>query len=154
MKALIIIALTLFSCSEFDYSNEYRIDPRLSCYVDKFFKEANEHGINIYKENLIVSIEPVNSAGVSRVQGSQRIIIISNNAYEYFTSDNWVHNADSAYYGLENLMYHELGHALLKRKHECDSCYSIMSAGLNCFTYTSECNERKILIDELFNVKN
>ena len=156
MKNLLIL-IFLSSCAgfEFDQELEYKVDSRIECHIDKFYREAAEQGITLYKNNLIVTIEEIpevygGAAGISVPQGRQNVIIIDPDTYEFFQNKVWNPDPDSAYYGLENLIYHELGHALLQRKHECSNCHSIMSPSLSFWAYVGESEERQVLIRELF----
>lgn len=147
MKKCLLLLVVLSSC-QFDTEIEFSIDSRVADHVDRFFAEAEARGINIPRENLIVSVEELDPLGRSLKSGDQRVVLISADAYDFF-GPKWM-SPDSAFYGMENVVFHELGHALLNRKH-CDPCYSIMNSGISVFVYAKKPDLRKELIDELFN---
>lgn len=147
----VLIPLSMFTCClSFDQNAEWLIDPKLKTHVDMFFAEAERRDIHIDKDNLVIRVEPhanVKDAGVSIKCGCQRIVLIADDSYDYFASGKWL-KGDSAYYGLENLVFHELGHSILQRKH-CE-CPSIMDPGSSMLVYAKDMVKRKQLIDELF----
>lgn len=49
----------------------------------------------------------------------------------------------------ETVLYHELGHAVLNRRH-CYDCYSLMNPNKYVSDYRQDENKRKQLINELF----
>jgi hypothetical protein len=140
-----LIFLLLIGCQVYP-EPEYRVDPRLQMHVNEFYHQAAIRGIDLHK-NIIVSIEDIDAAGQAFKYGDQAIVIISPNTYEYLTSGDWVHG-DSVRYGLENLVFHELGHAVLRRKH-CE-WYSLMDPNISMFAYVHKPVDRQILVDELF----
>jgi hypothetical protein len=141
----ILFALLLCSCSSsFDQVVEYKIYPLLKPSVDKFYAEALKRGINIQKTNLIAiiderAIDPANLGEVQMV-GDQIVVLISKKQYERFLNDG-----DTIF--VERLVMHELGHALLNRKHTTN--FSIMNSGDYYYEYKRD-SFRKVLIDELF----
>jgi hypothetical protein len=123
---------------------EYRIDPRLQFYVDDFYKEAEKRKVFLKKENLIVEIvdipDELNAIGLGTIRASgQRIVQIDNMYFEL----NKYH-----YYSMEMLMFHELGHTLLKRPH--NNHYSVMNTLAPKYIYVFDKELRKILLHELF----
>lgn len=150
MKTLpILILILLAGCCEFDFEPEFYVDPRLEPYVTSFYKEAEKHGIPVHR-NLIVRIESVDGAtGRTSYRGRQTIVIIDQEDYSN-ASAFYAKQLDTLHCLIENLMYHELGHALLNRDH-CDPCYSIMSQRLSTIEYAGRPDKREILINELFN---
>jgi hypothetical protein len=144
-----VILLTVISCTDFDPTLEFKIDPRLKEYVTSFYQEADERNIPLHK-NLIVKIaflEP-DINGRTKYEGRQRIVIINQSLYDYYITE-FAPKMDPKHFMLEQLMYHELGHALLARKH-CNDCYSIMSQDLSLHEYAVRPEKRQVLIDELF----
>jgi len=132
---LTIISFILSSCiSDFDQTIEYRIDSRLTKYVDSFHERSG-----LEKYNLLVIVTPLKELGLSSVNGSQRVITINETAVEIW---------DSRPILLEFVIYHELGHALLNRGH-CGG-ESIMNDDLKPNYYEFDSLKREQLINELF----
>lgn len=142
----IIPILSLVSCfNSFDQTIEYRIEPTLEKHVNQFFDEAESRGLVLYKENLIISYnEDINAAGYSFKQGDQRIIFIKKSVINHFKSTR-----ENPNWAIENLMFHELGHSILFRKH-CDPKYSIMELGMSFYEYENDSTKRVLLVNELF----
>lgn len=150
MKRLTTLTLFLLAgCCEFDFQNEFYVDPRLEPYVTSFYTEAGQRGIDLHK-NLIIRIEPMEGgSGVTKYIRNQRIVLI--NEEHYFNHTKFYANRlDTLHCIMENLVYHELGHALLDREH-CDPCYSIMAQKMSLMEYAGHPDKRKFLIDEMFN---
>jgi hypothetical protein len=145
-----LILLLLLSCTEFDINPERIIDPRLEPYVNAFYTEAAARGI-ILDTMLIARVEECGASGKGFTRSGQHYILINPNTYDYFTSGNWV-VGERAYHGLENLVFHELGHALLNRDH-CDPKIGIMSAKASLFLYAENADLRREFVDELFNAQ-
>ncbi len=147
MKTKFIILFTcllLQHCISFDQEVEYRIDPLLKPFVDKFYEEGAKRGIILQKNNLIASIDDRiidrNNLGESRMVGDQIVVLINKREYNRFLA-----NGDTIY--IERLMMHELGHALLNRSHVLS--FSIMNSGSYYSEYKID-SIRNSLIDELF----
>lgn len=149
MGLFVLLVFILSGCNGLDETIEYRVDPRLKHHVDKFFEEAAKRGISLDTTNIIASVVPekqIHAAGIANNPGRQCIIRISDDVLNYFQTQG----KDTAYYATENLIFHELGHTILHRKHN-DPKFSIMAAGLSFYTYVSDNDVRKYLVDELFN---
>jgi hypothetical protein len=145
------LSMFLFSCEFTDMA--YYIDPRLEVYVDRFYSEAKARGVQLERVNLMVRIEPLpGRAARSKREGCQRVVIFSKDTWDFMNNPVWV-RGDSVDAGIENIVFHELGHALLDRKH-CDPCESIMAAGYSYFTYVDKPEVRKSALDELFKGAN
>ena len=116
---ILILALAVQSCSlnSFDQEVEYRVDPLLKSYVDKFYEEAEKREVELQKVNLIVllSNEIGSKFGLSEIKNGQKIVSI--NSYL----------VDSNEKRLKVIIFHELGHALLNRRHK-DTQSSIMNS--------------------------
>ena len=116
---ILILALAVQSCSlnSFDQHVEYRVDPLLKPYVDKFYEEAEKRGVELQRVNLIVllSNEIGSKFGLSEIKNGQKIVSI--NSYL----------VDSNEKRLKVIIFHELGHALLNRRHK-DTQSSIMNS--------------------------
>ncbi len=143
--ALFILAILPACQFEMDQTIEYRIDPELSSYVDSFYFEAEKRNVYIPKDNLIVCFADHidNNLAVNNNSGSQIKVTVDRQDYNWIIN-NWGHDA------VENLIFHELGHGLLKRSHN-DPNESIMASGLSLQAYINNPEKRKILVDELFN---
>jgi hypothetical protein len=144
MKKLLFALLLFVSCTSFDQDVEFKIDPLLKPSVDKFYAQALTRGISLQKTNLIAlvddrSVDPANLGEVQMI-GDQIVVLINKKHYEIFLTDG-----DTIF--VERLVMHELGHALLNRKHT--SSVSIMNSGDYYYEYKRD-SFRKVLIDELF----
>jgi hypothetical protein len=133
MKHLIIITLLLIACSE--DPTVYYIEPDLLEYVNTFYSEANKRGITLPKDNLILEWaddlpDRVNGRTIRhKGLGSSDQITIKIRPGQ---SDKCT----------EHVVYHELGHALLKRTH--NPYYSYMS-NILCGGYDEK------MMEEMFN---
>lgn len=139
----------------FDQTIEYRIDPLLQPYLNEFYKQAEQRGFQYNDQyNLIMIAQDANTgrfvdqdnpkvllSGLSIMNGDQRIVYIDKQMFE-FADDTAT---------IEAVVFHELGHALIRRKH-CN-CYSIMNNDV-VFDLKGYKNNRDILLDELFNNYN
>jgi len=161
MKKLIFIALalSLSSCfSGFDETIEYRIDPRVEYYVEQFYVEGEDRGLVFDRYNLIVIVQRHNTGrfvykqdpkiqldGLSITQGTQRVVFIDLEIVEQGLIDE--EGSEGPANKLEIVIFHELGHALLNRKHNNDS-RSIMSDRFEPLLMTR--GWRTEVLDELF----
>jgi hypothetical protein len=144
---LILILTTIFiqGCfSSFDQEVEYKIDPLLKPYVDTFYEEAERRGLALQRYNLIVTIDsykidPYN-LGESRKEGDQRVVLINKKHYDRFIAEGEVRF-------IERLVMHELGHAVLDRRHL--QTFSIMNSGSYYQEFKVD-SIRTALINELF----
>lgn len=152
MKYLIIVAISLTSC-EFDVDPEFYVDLRLEPYVTAFYHEADMRGI-VLSRDIVVRVEAIDihDYGKSSMMGPQHIVLISADNYVDYR-DTTYFKGDTLYCAMENLVYHELGHALLNRRH-CDPCYSIMHSTMSLFEYVGQPEKRRLLINELFENSN
>lgn len=149
-----IIIIFFFSCKD---PNEYRIDPEFSTYLKRFTDNADVHSrtFDIEGKGLIMEFATLknNTAGLTHYENPIRI---------EFDRTYW--NAISKSAGAdpmkENLVFHELGHGLLKRKHlnstlENGDWKSIMCGGDKVNERPWNINykgmRRIYYIDELFN---
>lgn len=147
-------ALALFflmSCTEFVDDYSYRIQPELKPFVDSFFEEAAARGILIEKSNLDVYLleglsKSKNAWGQSRNYGGQRIVVIDKEWAEFYLKSHPNR--------IEPIMFHELGHAILRRGHN-NLAGSLMNPG-RCSSgacYEHQPEMRKVFIDELFEIR-
>lgn len=147
----ILIVLLLVGCDDYGILPvRYKVDPRLETYMDSFYKEAHARGINP-SHNVRVEIgEPSSkhAIGTTARRGLHITITIADWHYENMIRE---HRDTPQMFdaGMENLIFHEMGHAVLDREH-CDPCYSIMSSEKSIFEYAWDEGFRTKLIDELF----
>jgi hypothetical protein len=105
--------------------------------VNEFYHEGSKRGVVIEKYNLVVCFDAIRESdhlvgGVSNSMGFQRVVRIN------------VRYQESKL--LKRIVFHELGHALLFRKHT-NNPDSIMNPELHNSTVTDA------MIDELFGKK-
>lgn len=132
MRYLLILILS--SCSFIDDEHEYT-DERVSVYVERFYQEAKDRGINPPK--AVVVIGSVKGWGVSSMDPFPKVTI----------DRTVIGNPDQKF--IEYVIFHELGHAVLKRDH-CDG-FSIMTASPeSAFNLWIKGEQREELLDELF----
>ena len=115
MKRLIVClisALLLSSCLWEEPAND-----ELEMYVERFLSYADAHGYNFRDEDHAVKVSfddlDENKAGVCYMDTHHPIIIKFDSAYWRKISGNT--NSDCL---KENLVFHELGHGLLRRLHD------------------------------------
>jgi len=109
-----IAAIVLFGCEE---STEYRVDHRVSPYVENFFSEGEKRGYVFKRDNLIIVVQK----GVGDV-----------NKYDGLRHQAYCHKdpetgqvtiridedyVESESVTIECTIFHELGHGLLNRTH-------------------------------------
>jgi hypothetical protein len=116
MKKTILFALVvgLLSACSIDPTIEYSIDPYLASYLETFYKEGEARGLTFEREALIMkfdeSITVVDEThpGVSIPGNRQRAVYFHPMIRDYAFSKR------------EIVIFHELGHALLKKGHSED----------------------------------
>lgn len=136
------LSLILFSC-HFDPTIDYRIDPILKPYVDKFFQEAEKRNKYYPKQNLIMDLykglQEKGAWGRSTNYGKQRVIFID---YDHF-----YFNHDNGYpFRNEATIFHELGHTILGRSHTQERSIMNIDKCFSDYCYDGD----STLIDELF----
>lgn len=154
MKKLTFLFLVLaISCTE---DEPVPIHPELQKYVDRFYEEAEKRG-HILHNDLEVGF--TNSLDGYCGFGYWDLPTSPRSRVEIQGSDNcWYDRPDIE---KENLMFHELGHALLKKNHNSKRFEGGYSASIMCTqndvnncnnfqTYYSE-DTREYYLDELFN---
>lgn len=148
MKYCLITIIFLLGC-DFDQTLEYSVDPKLTQFVDRFFDYADKNNITIYKDNLIVRFDSEcnNCAAKSFKEGGQRIIILKQNTWDWYMRQS----KDTSSKIIENILFHELGHALLNRIHN-DPAISIMNYSLTPRVYQHSDSLRQVMIKELFHI--
>lgn len=119
MKRLLTFGLLtlILSCEQDNPKpTTYWIDDELLPYLDIFLAEASSRGLTITKENLIMefgtaSEEVCGQCLLSKNGGQRKITIVQD-------SPCWLY---APILNREALVFHELGHCLLKRKHREDT---------------------------------
>jgi len=145
---LTFCALTvIFSCSK-EYG--YDVDPEIQPYYDSFEAEASLRGIKVDLE-----LEGI-GATVDFIR-DQRIIGECQNNEEgqrriHIDKAFWV---EYDHFGKEFIIFHELGHCYLDRRHDNDTkpgniCESIMQSGISGCINGYGPDTREEYLDELF----
>ncbi len=141
---IVITLLSLSSCLTISMDDDYqRIDPLIKPYVDSFVAEARIRNVQIDISKLKISFGDLHgeAAGRSYFDGSNMITIDPKGPWTYAP---------------ECLVFHELGHLILRREHD-DSWIgfypkSIMAGPFSPFyESTAYLHEREYYVDELFN---
>lgn len=108
---LVFLSFSLSSCND---PNEYRVDPNFADYLHRFENEASKRNKNfdLQSTGLIIEFADLkdNTAGLTHYENPIRIEI---------DETYWKAISKSAGADLmkEDLIFHELGHGLLDRKH-------------------------------------
>ncbi len=142
---ILLSALLLSSCSLFT-DTEYRIHAEIQPFVDEFYQEAHKRGKNPQSSNLIFIIQKdlLKDTGGLGATKTEKGGWGADPQIRCYIDEDYFYSADSLC--VKSTVFHELGHALLKRTH--NNTWSIMNSGVKCFGRKEE-NE-KLLIDELF----
>jgi len=151
---LLVVALGLVSCGN---SDEHKVDAKFTEYIQRFQDEATKHGKNLDLINggLIVEFADLKDgvAGLCHYEKPIRIEIDKT----YWDAISKYADADLM---KENLLFHELGHGFLGRKHlnstlENGDWKSIMCGGDKVNGRSWNINyhgvRRAYYVDELFN---
>lgn len=151
---LLVVALGLVSCGN---SDEHKVDDKFTEYIQRFQDEATKHGKNLDLINggLIVEFADLKDgvAGLCHYEKPIRIEIDKT----YWDAISKYADADLM---KENLLFHELGHGFLGRKHlnstlENGDWESIMCGGDKVNGRSWNINyhgvRRAYYVDELFN---
>ena len=151
----VLYAVLLFtSCNN---ENEYRVEEEFEEYVVRFENEASKRNqpLNLHNNGLIIEFADLkdNQAGLCHYENPIRIEIDRT----YWKAISLTKGAD---YMKENLLFHELGHGILKRDHlntmlENGDWKSIMCGGDKVDNRPWNINYRGLrrdyYVDELFN---
>lgn len=154
IPSIIFFVLLFTSCNN---ENEYRVEGEFEEYVVRFENEASERNLplNLHNDGLIIEFADLkdNQAGLCHYENPIRIEIDKT----YWEAISPTKGAD---YMKENLLFHELGHGILKRDHlnttlENDDWKSIMCGGDKVDNRPWNINYRGLrrdyYVDELFN---
>lgn len=152
MKRVIgLLMFTIFlSCSK---ENEIYIEEALEPYFESFRTEAALRGLEIdfQKEGLDGYLRSLSADGLK----GQCLHATELNNSIVIDLDFW---EESTHYSREFIVFHELGHCILDRRHLDDedgegNCISIMNSGSQeCRNHYNQ-NTRKSFLDELFSTK-
>lgn len=138
---LILFACLLTSCSDFIDDNHTSIPKECQNEVVEFMRIANSKGLNIDTYNLEISFFTSNGtvAGDASLKDTRMRIDT--------TSSMWHINKES-------LIFHELGHIYLKRKHDDSSIDGYAKSIMNSYLISYGKDKRQYYIDELFTANN
>lgn len=156
MKRIFIILLfTIMGCSqEEELHSIWANDEKVAKYVNSFFYEAQERGLMISRENLIVTLvntpdgkpNPFEPGLYKEMKSGQKVVVFDQFVFET--------NSESEN---EVMVFHELGH--WKGLHHCDPCPDsmIMNSHPNFYMYDPQnkyvtFNKRKRVLDQFFNL--
>jgi hypothetical protein len=145
MKKFVIFFLMLSGCNFVD-DYYYAVDPLVESHVDKFYEEANARGIDLDRTNLTVIVTPhfkkfESGAGMAIQEGGQRFVYLWDEVVEYYMED--------CPECVENLVFHELGHSLLRKEHKTDTL-NIMGISTSFHVYEGKPELREQLLNQLF----
>lgn len=108
---ILALSLIIYSCGD---PHEYSVDPVFTKYVQRFEQEASKRGknYNLQTEGLIIEFAKLkdDQAGLCHYETPIRIEIDS----VYWKRISTVAGSD---YMKEDLLFHEMGHGILGRKH-------------------------------------
>lgn len=149
MKIQFIFTLTviLISCNK-PKEDSYIVPVKLKSYLDNFVNEGAKRGIKLNLQGI--KIEFIDHPPISGAAGDYD----PNNNCIYIDTTSTNYKAGSDY--IEQLLFHELGHAILKRGHRddflncCDPA-SIMSCCNIAHYFGDRIYKREYYINELFN---
>lgn len=106
--AILLILIIAFSCNDKEEQKVNKVSSEFQIYVDKFVLEAKKRGIEINTSDLEVSFAKLSNYCGYGWSTPPKVNI---------DSDCWV-GLNSQDAPREILMFHELGHALLRRSHD------------------------------------
>jgi hypothetical protein len=141
---LLLLAITFSGCELIDRE----IDPEIQPFVDQFYMEARSRGLDLDVPNMKIQFKNIKGKETGRCNMVFKTIYIDKESIQ------WKYNP-------ECLVFHELGHLILKRNHRNDVinkyCLSIMS-NQDDPIYDTHIGDRlydrrTYYIDELFNPK-
>ncbi len=152
LAAAIVLALTLSACKK-DDPFIYDVPASIQPYIDSFVAEAQARGVTVDVSSLVVTFEG-NLLG-NEAAGTCTFATTDAPGHVRLdtTSNNWQNNLSSR----EQLVFHELGHCLLNRRHREDvlpngEYVSLMrGAGDQIYGEALWKMKRAYYLDELFN---
>ena len=138
IRLAIILLLFATSCN-FDVGYINSVHPEIEPYYSAFIQDGKERGSDFSDASIVLQFDDLDSGlyGISIKEGNPYAkVLIDREAWSNSSE------ADRLY-----TVYHELGHALLGRRHE-DHNGSIMSSSMGAMNRFS--NEPTPMINELF----
>ena len=146
----VLVFFLSLACTKEDQAPSGYIDPALQPYVDRFILEAERRNVSPDMEGLQVSFDPLGQLAVCGFG-----TIDTNLTPEVVVTNICWDNLNE--WGREILMFHELGHAVLDRRHlnqSLPSCAikSIMSNNSDVYNIYNQYTrfKRDYYLDELF----
>ena len=114
LSFLFLVSIVIFSSCKKEVNPPIKIHPDFQKYVDRFYAEAEKRGTHLSKDNLEVVYEDLSELGFCGYgtftnTGTVAALVQINGSTEC-----WGNKND---YAKENLIFHELGHAVLERFH-------------------------------------
>lgn len=155
MKTVIISIFSLIvltSCTDLVDQKHYYVDPKLKVFVDHFYKEATLHNVSLQDNNILITIGTIpTAANGNDVDGyaDDNKIVINSALINSALGHSWNDDQDSLH--VEYVIFHEMAHYLLHRKHLNYPNFTIMTYDSWFLgNYQTDKSDRKKLIDELF----
>lgn len=112
----VIIAIIFCSCADFTDERHFEVDARLKPFVDEFYRQGKLNGLNIQRDNLIATIEKCDNPEAYGESIDDAFIPTIHIDPDFFQSVIAFNDSLSNYH-IQYVVFHELGHALLKRHH-------------------------------------
>lgn len=139
MKNLIYLVIPiLIACS--DDEPVYTVTPELSDYVNSFYTEAQNRGMELPKENLIIELKSDCQAITQINTTDQQVLSFDKEAFVAMTAQGNPNNI------IESYLFHELGRVVLKRSLTTGA--SIMNPNIKVNGFSDA--DKESLYDELF----
>lgn len=138
---VLVIASLIFSCEEVTF-DKYNVDPLLEPYYLSFIKEGKDRGYDYSGGFIKITFdagEDENIYGASKRTGVDNVYVVRINPYKWDKLEE---------HEKEMIVFHELGHAILKHKHDED-LLSIMKTDVYHPMYNYK-EHREIMLDKLF----
>lgn len=151
-----LISLLLFSCKKED---NYQVDARLDPYLQLFLQEAEQRGFHfdVEENGLLLQFADLKKPTIGLCTYSDPLLVqIDRTYWKEVTQYN---NCEDL---RQDVVFHELGHGLLNRKHDNSTLSntewkSIMCGGETVRDRSWQVNfsgkRKKYYLDELFNIK-
>ena len=146
----IIILIPLAGCTLLDEPHQ-EITPDLIPFVNEFYTQAHERGVDCRYSDFILTIEPIqakcNCPGIT-TYSEIPTVKIDTDAFNHYTQAGQTEEYEKYYNRiLEAIIFHELGHAILGKGHST----GLMSADkVPYHSYAKYEDKRKEYLDELF----
>lgn len=148
---IVLVCMCAASCAVED-QDHYYVAPELQPFVNDFYKRAYEHGMNLQKSNVSITLGTL--AYSNEVHGSNGMTNPSTGITldVNFVTQKLSTGVHTDSIQVEYVVFHELGHFLLHRDHLSPENYTIMTAQSSYLgDYRSYPEKRVKLIEELFN---